>query len=138
MNMTITIEADKQETYSVKSLVRAICENFGVEQDLLLGKRRVAFVMAGRHALYYLGYRNTAHTTTTLGDYLDRDHTTILHGLKKCESLLEQNSNYAFKVEQTHLLALQYEIKRRDGLDKLKAEVQEMVERFQMEKLNGL
>jgi hypothetical protein len=36
------------------------------------------------------------------------------------------------------LLALQYEIKRRDGLDKLKAEVQEMVERFQMEKLNGL
>ena len=138
MNMTITIEADKQETYSVKSLVRAICENFGVEQDLLLGKRRVAFVMAGRHALYYLGYRNTAHTTTTLGDYLDRDHTTILHGLKKCESLMEQNSNYAFKVEQTHLLALQYEIKRRDGLDKLKAEVQEMVERFQMEKLNGL
>ncbi len=138
MNMTITIEADKQETYSVKSLVRAICENFGVEQDLLLGKRRVAFVMAGRHALYYLGYRNTAHTTTTLGDYLDRDHTTILHGLKKCESLMEQNSNYAFKVEQTHLLALQYEIKRRDGLNKLKAEVQEMVERFQMEKLNGL
>tara|TARA_B100001059_G_C17624258_1_gene471103 strand:+ start:128 stop:538 length:411 start_codon:yes stop_codon:yes gene_type:complete len=136
--MTITIEADKQETYSVKSLVRAICENFGVEQDLLLGKRRVAFVMAGRHALYYLGYRNTAHTTTTLGDYLDRDHTTILHGLKKCESLMEQNSNYAFKVEQTHLLALQYEIKRRDGLNKLKAEVQEMVERFQMEKLNGL
>ena len=138
MNMTITIEADKQETYSVKSLVRAICENFGVEQDLLLGKRRVAFVMAGRHALYYLGYRNTAHTTTTLGDYLDRDHTTILHGLKKCESLMEQNSNYAFKVEQTHLLALQYEIKRRDGLDTLKAEVQEMVERFQMEKLTGL
>jgi chromosomal replication initiator protein len=136
--MTITIEADEQETYSVKSLVRAICENFGVEQDLLLGKRRVAFVMAGRHALYYLGYRNTAHTTTTLGDYLDRDHTTILHGLKKCESLMEQNSNYAFKVEQTHLLALQYEIKRRDGLDKLKAEIQEMVERFQMEKLNGL
>lgn len=138
MNMTITIEADEQETYSVKSLVRAICENFGVEQDLLLGKRRVAFVMAGRHALYYLGYRNTAHTTTTLGNYLDRDHTTILHGLKKCESLMEQNSNYAFKVEQTHLLALQYEIKRRDGLDKLKAEIQEMVERFQMEKLNGL
>jgi chromosomal replication initiator protein len=136
--MTITIEADEQETYSVKSLVRAICENFGVEQDLLLGKRRVAFVMAGRHALYYLGYRNTAHTTTTLGNYLDRDHTTILHGLKKCESLMEQNSNYAFKVEQTHLLALQYEIKRRDGLDKLKAEIQEMVERFQMEKLNGL
>lgn len=138
MNMTITIEAEKQETYSVKSLIRAICETFGIEQNLLLGKRRVGFVMAGRHALYYLGYRNTAHTTTTLGNYLDRDHTTILHGLKKCESLMEQNSNYAFKIEQAHLLALQYEIQRRDGLDKLKAEVQEMVERFQTEKLNGL
>lgn len=138
MNMTITIEADKQETYSVKSLIRAICETFGVEQDLLLGKRRVGYVMAGRHALYYLGYRNTAHTTTTLGNYLDRDHTTILHGLKKCQSLMERNNNYAFKIEQAHLLALQYEIQRREGLDKLKAEVQDMVERFQMEKLNEL
>lgn len=138
MNMTITIEADKQETYSIKSLVRAICETFIIEQDLLLGKRRIGFVMAGRHALYYLGYRNTAHTTTTLGNYLDRDHTTILHGLKKCHSLMEKNNDYAFKVEQSHLLALQYEIQRRNGLDKLKEEVQQMVERFQMEKLNGL
>lgn len=138
MNIKLVVEAEKQETYSIKSLIRSVSEEFDVDQNLLLGKRRVGFVVEARNSLYYLGYRNTAHTTVSLGNYLDRDHTTILHGLKKCKALMDKNNSYAYKVEQAHLLALKYEMHRREGLEKLKEEVEEMIQRFQMEKLNGL
>jgi chromosomal replication initiation ATPase DnaA len=141
MDIKLVVEPENPEKptlYAVKTLIKAVCETFIVDEDMLLSKRRMGFVVSARNALYYLGYRNTSHTTVSLGNFLGRDHTTILHGLKNCKAMMERNNNYAYKVEQAHLLAIKYEIPRKEHLEKLREEVEEMIQRIQMEKLNGL
>lgn len=139
MNMTIKLDDPlEQSTYSIKCLSRAVSEVFSVEHDLLLSKRRIGYVSQARSVLYYLGYTNTVHSTTTLGDYLGRDHTTILYGMKKCRETMDKNNSFAYKVEEAHVQAIKYEVDRQDGLEKIRAEVEEMVNRIKMERLNGL
>lgn len=126
------------ETYSMKSVIAAVCELFDVRQEELLGKKRIAKISKARMVLYYLGYRNTSHSTTTLGNYLDRDHTTVVHGVKKCKDMMDTNNSFAYKVEQTHLTALKNEVQRREGLEQLREEVEQMITRIKLERVNGL
>ena len=69
---------------------------------------------------------------------MNRDHTSVIHGIRKCKKLMEESNIYNSNVMKAHLLAMQYENERKPHFEKLKAEVQQMVDRINMEKLNGL
>jgi len=128
----------KSKYYSAASATRAVCEVFDIEREELLGKKRSLKQTKPRMALYYLAYQNTAHTTTTLGEYMNRDHTSVIHGIRKCKRLMEESNIYNSNVMKAHLLAMQYENERKPHFEKLKAEVQQMVDRINMERLNEL
>lgn len=140
MNINIKIEDELQAEYhyTLGSLARAICDLFVVRKEDLLGKRRMGHIVTPRHVLYYMGYTRTHHTLNTLANYLDRDHTTILYGVQKIRSQYMGNKALQMKMDEVDLLATAYEEKRQKNLEDIREEVQVMVERIQMEKLNGL
>ena len=140
MNINIKIEDELQEEYhyTLGSLARAICDLFVVRKEDLLSRKRMAHIVTPRHVLYYMGYTRTHHTLNTLANYLDRDHTTILYGVQKIRSQYMGNKALQLKMDEVDLLATAYEEKRQKNLEDIREEVQVMVERIQMEKLNGL
>jgi len=77
VQVTLKDEAENVEEFTIGSALKAVSEVFGVRKDDLLSSRRARYITTPRFALMYLGYYMTHNSTTTVGRFLDRDHTTI-------------------------------------------------------------
>ncbi len=65
------------------SILTAVARYFGVKTDDLKGKARNKQIVVPRHLAMYL-LREDAHLSTPeVGRLLNRDHTTVLHGMKQ-------------------------------------------------------
>jgi len=141
MNINITIKEEggaPEDIYSVTSLIKAVTTVFAVSKEELLSKRRMAYIVTPRHALYYLGYKNTSHSLPSLARFLGRDHTSIIHGRNKTMERLAKNKAFALKIDEVHLLAIAYEEKRQKNLEDIREDVADMIYKINLEKLNGL
>lgn len=77
---------DTGETPSLKKILEAVSKRYNVSViDLRSGRRDKALVKA-RHIVMYLARDLTLMSLPQIGRYLgDRDHATILHGVKMTE-----------------------------------------------------
>ena len=65
------------------SILTAVARYFGVKTDDLKGRARNKQIVVPRHIAMYL-LREDAHLSSPeIGRLLNRDHTTVLHGLKQ-------------------------------------------------------
>jgi hypothetical protein len=77
--------------FSLESARKAVCEAFDVTKDELMSKSRAGYITVPRFAFMYLSYYLTDNSTTVVGQYLSRDHTTIIHGLRRAIELAREN-----------------------------------------------
>ena len=145
LTFEIKEEADlimpKLERYSLSSLIKGVCEQFDIDREELLSRRRQSSLVKPRHIMYYLGYKHTGYSLPKLGSMLDRDHTSILYAKDKiAKQILDPNSGIETQllVNQTHLLAMMNEEHRQTKLEQYRNEVNEMIDRINTERLNGL
>lgn len=132
-------ETIELENYTFKSLVKAVCDYSNIKPEELLGKSRLKMFVVPRHILYYLGYTYTGYTLPKLGSMIGtRDHTTILYGYNKIIDLKRKDADLDLAIKEIHLMALTNEQARQDKLADYRDEVEEMIYRIKMEKLNGL
>ena len=140
MNLKVEVSLNEEitetEFYKMESLERAICDMFMVRRDDLIGKNRMAYIVTPRHVLYYMAYMYTPNTLPAIGRRLGRDHTTILYGVQKVREQKLRNKALAAKIEEVHMLALAYEEQIQNGLEEIREEVQDMIDRIKMEKVN--
>jgi chromosomal replication initiator protein len=61
---------------------------FGLQPDDLVSKSRSRPLTTARHVAMYLLRELTGLSLIKIGDHFARDHTTVLHGIKKIEGLL--------------------------------------------------
>lgn len=77
-------------TPKVATVIRETALHFGVTIGDLLSQRRTANIMRPRHIAMYLAKAVTLRSLPYIGSrFGDRDHTTILHAVRKVESLIE-------------------------------------------------
>jgi chromosomal replication initiation ATPase DnaA len=62
--------------------VEAICQQHEVALDEVLGRRRTRRIVAARHNVM-VALRARGWSTTRIGQILCRDHSTVVHALKK-------------------------------------------------------
>ena len=68
-------------------IIGMICEHFGEEPKVIHDKSRVQKkVFARQIVMKYL--RGLGYSLKTIGRYMDKDHSTIIHGLKSAEQLV--------------------------------------------------
>lgn len=82
--------------YEKKSeqIVRAVCRIFKITRADLTGPDRQHYFSRARHVAMALCAKLSRDSTSQIGRMLDRDHTTVLHGIHKMEShLLAIRSN---------------------------------------------
>lgn len=80
------IPSDDTKFPKIEDIVRAVCAHTGIAKHELTSARRNGPVAAARHLAYYLCRRLTEKSLPEIGRRIgNRDHTTILHGVRRTE-----------------------------------------------------
>lgn len=74
---------------SVRMIMDAVCEHFGVSRRDLLSARRTRTIVRPRQVVAFLGKELTNRSLPELGRLLGgRDHTTVIHAVRKVGELI--------------------------------------------------
>lgn len=85
---------------SIYEIRDAVCLHFGVRLADLISSRRTRNLTLPRHVSYYLGAKLTLQSLPEIGRrHGGRDHTTVLHGVKKITRMLATDSELQASVE---------------------------------------
>lgn len=99
----------KRVPVSISMIVGAVCDYYGVKLIDLMSHRKTADITRPRQVAMYLARKMTPKSQPDIGRrFGGRDHTTVLHGVKKIEALKEVD-----QVLAADLQALTREIEHR-------------------------
>jgi hypothetical protein len=75
-----------------KHIVRAVAAAAGISEQELLGERRYGPLTLARHAaMWLIKQRQPEYTLARIGRLFNRDHTSVLHAIKRFGNLCEAN-----------------------------------------------
>ncbi|MEK7170768.1 MAG: chromosomal replication initiator protein DnaA [Patescibacteria group bacterium] len=78
--------------FTTKQVIRAVADHFAIEPTDLMGQKRVQEIVYPRQIVMYILRHSLGHSHPQIGDELGgKDHTTIMHGVKKIERLLKSD-----------------------------------------------
>ena len=78
---------------SITEIIAAVAVETGLTVAMLVGDRRSRPIVAARHLAYWRVARETGASLAAIGRaFGDRDHTTIIHGIRKHEQRHGLNS----------------------------------------------
>lgn len=85
---------------TVDEIQKTVADHFGLKQADLLSERRTRSVARPRQIAMYLCKQHTTRSYPDIGRrFGGRDHTTVLHGVRKIEEMLGSDDQIARDVE---------------------------------------
>lgn len=75
------------QNISVDKIIRATADFYQLTYYDIKSKKRNKKIVTARQIAMYLSRELTSFSTTEIGYYFDRDHTTIMHAIEKIEKL---------------------------------------------------
>jgi chromosomal replication initiation ATPase DnaA len=81
-----------------KELVDKCAEIFMIPSELILGRKHRKYISPARFALYK-ALRMRGWTYPQIGEFLGRDHATVIYGVRRAEYMMGRDPRYAEKVE---------------------------------------
>lgn len=81
-------------------LLDAVCEEAGVTEEEIFSDTRAVRVFSSRHILFYLCRRLLETSYPAIGHRLNRDHTTVLYGVRRVTRLIETDPFFAQLVNR--------------------------------------
>ena len=96
----------RERTYpSPDAVIKAVGEYFNLPAEALCGKSRAREIADARHITMYLLRENAHQRTTDIGRTLGgRDHSTVIHGLRKVESALAIDTQFPRQIAEIRAL----------------------------------
>ena len=85
---------------TVDKIQRAVAEEFGITLDDMVSKRRARAVARPRQVAMYLCKTMTKRSLPDIGRrFGGRDHTTVMHAVKRITSLMAEDAAFAARVK---------------------------------------
>lgn len=98
-----TLEADESRALTkCNTVLDLVCEFYGLTRTQILGKSRKRACVSGRKVVAYILFGCLHIACTTVGEFLDRDHTTVLYYKECIDDLIE---TYPEEAKEIQLLA---------------------------------
>jgi chromosomal replication initiator protein len=82
------------------TILEETAEYFGLSRDDLISKSRSRPLTTARHVAMYLLREFTGLSLIRIGEHFKRDHTTVLHGIKKIEGLMPARGSTYKQVQE--------------------------------------
>ena len=90
----------KKKQVSLEQIIKYTANYFHLSAGDLLAKRRTRDIAFARQVAMYLSRELTDLSLPKIGEeFGGRDHTTVLHAIRKIEAVLQDNSEEKMKVE---------------------------------------
>lgn len=97
-----------------EDLILACAELFNIHPRDLTGDYRYQFIVRARYALF-LALRRRGWSYPRIGKLLKRDHSSVIHGVKRALYYSERDPEYAAKVETlTRLMPIPVETEEKE------------------------
>lgn len=82
-----TVRDDYQKPVNINQVIKAVCSYYSVKASDLKSNRRTKDLVIPRQIAMYLMKEITGTPLVTIGEFLGgRDHTTVMHGVRKVEA----------------------------------------------------
>jgi chromosomal replication initiator protein len=79
----------REKPLTPKTVLEKVADYYRVNQSDIKGKKRQAKIVLPRQVIMYLLRKDLGMQLESIGAFLgNRDHTTIMHGVEKIETLL--------------------------------------------------
>lgn len=82
-------KAPQEDKVDIKDLIKIVCDVVGVPKKEIDGKRRKREYVVARQLIAYFGMSVSAQTLSSIGAWINKDHTTVIHGRDTIKDLLE-------------------------------------------------
>jgi chromosomal replication initiator protein len=94
------VRSKEPRRVKIDDILRVVMKHFGVNRGDLLSSRRNRSIVRPRQIGMWLAKSLTARSLPEIGRrFGGRDHTTVLHAIRKIESLLQEDSTLREEVE---------------------------------------
>jgi chromosomal replication initiator protein len=91
----------KRKRITPKKIIATVSEVFDVKPSEIKGKRRTAYIAQSRQIVMYILRTELELPLEKVAQEVNRkDHTTVIHACDKIETLIEENSRIAEKVDK--------------------------------------
>lgn len=80
-------------TLTINAIKRVVCKHFGISHNDMISPRRDHKVQRPRMVAMYLARVFTPHGLPSLGRSFHRDHTSVLHSIRKMEGMVKTNGD---------------------------------------------
>ncbi len=101
MRIIAEVETERETRITLDDIVERTGEVFGVSPEKIKGKSGVRSVALARQVSMFLAKKILGIPLTEIGEYFGgKHHTTVIHSIKKVESLLERDPEIARKIEE--------------------------------------
>jgi len=98
--LTGRIKVEKKDV-TIDQIITCTCEHFNVREEEVFGKSRKANIVTVRQMSMYLAHKHTKLTTSKIGIYVgNRDHATVLHGIKTIDGRLKVEKELRHDLEE--------------------------------------
>jgi chromosomal replication initiation ATPase DnaA len=68
-----------------EEILYQVLDETSLTKEQLLGRQKLSHIVEARHWLCWRLCRETTMSSTAIGNYMDRDHTAVLNGIKRHE-----------------------------------------------------
>ena len=87
------VSGEEPTSLTVERIVRTVAETYDLSVEDIKGKKRNANIAAARHMCVYLIRELTSLSLQDIGNYFDRDHTTMYSSIEKIEKEKSENKS---------------------------------------------
>ncbi len=88
------IVVNRKKNISIEEIQRVVCEFYDIPDDLLRGKSRKQEIAFARQLAMFLSKEMTRYSLKSIGLHFGgRDHTTVIHGVKTIQELLQKEES---------------------------------------------
>ena len=103
MEFTLDILADLlRETdrkIRVSEIIKCVASHYNIKVPDLVGKRRTQDIVRPRQVAIYLSKTLTTKSLPDIGREFNRDHTTVIHSLRRVEKLMAHDTHVSDDIE---------------------------------------
>lgn len=85
--------AGVETSLNMESIVRLVCESFGLTEAQLRSRSRRQNLVQGRNMVFYLARKHTEMSLEQIGCVFNRKHSTVLRSVTQVEEELAMNSS---------------------------------------------
>ena len=99
----------------MSDVVYAVAAITGVKVHAILGPSRKQPIYRARFIAYYYCRKLTKQSLPRLGKFFDRDHTSILNGLRRMDDRISVDPGYIREIEEKFFAALKVIVDERNA-----------------------